>query len=105
MLFEAISKELTKELSEQLILEPGDVLNLSCDTNRPGAIHWFKEDIRVQQNVRIHIRGAAMEIRDVTYEDSGVYICMLRGTRKVLQNFTITVTGKISYTCLINTNW
>uniref|UniRef100_A0A8C2EYG7 Fibroblast growth factor receptor n=1 Tax=Cyprinus carpio TaxID=7962 RepID=A0A8C2EYG7_CYPCA len=82
----------TEETSEHLVLELGDVLKLRCDTNRPGTVQWFKGGVRVQHNARIQIRAAVMEIADVTYEDSGVYLCVLRGTKEALRNFAITVT-------------
>lgn len=84
---------MSEETSEHLLLEPGDVLKLRCDTNRPGAVHWFKGNMRVQHSARIQIRAGVMEITDVTYEDSGVYVCMIRGTREALRNFTIMVAG------------
>uniref|UniRef100_A0A8C1PQN6 Fibroblast growth factor receptor n=1 Tax=Cyprinus carpio TaxID=7962 RepID=A0A8C1PQN6_CYPCA len=87
-----VSEEPTEETSEHLVLELGDVLKLRCDTNRPGTVQWFKGGIRVQHNARIQIRAAVMEIADVTYEDSGVYLCVLRGTKEALRNFAITVT-------------
>uniref|UniRef100_A0A672RY12 Fibroblast growth factor receptor 4 n=1 Tax=Sinocyclocheilus grahami TaxID=75366 RepID=A0A672RY12_SINGR len=85
----------TEETSEHLLLELGDVLKLRCDTNRPGTVQWFKGGIRVQHNARIQIRAAVMEIADVTFEDSGVYVCMLRGTKEALRNFTITVADAV----------
>lgn len=91
------SEELSEETSEHLLLEPGDVLKLRCDTNRPGAVHWFKGDVRLQHSARMQIRAGVIEITDVTYEDSGVYVCMLRGTREALRNFTITVAGMIGH--------
>ncbi|TRY57851.1 hypothetical protein DNTS_017650 [Danionella cerebrum] len=72
-----VSEEPTEETSEHLLLEIGDVLKLRCDTNRPGAVHWFKGGVRLQHNARIQMRAAVMEISDVTFEDSGVYLCML----------------------------
>uniref|UniRef100_A0A671RUK3 Fibroblast growth factor receptor n=1 Tax=Sinocyclocheilus anshuiensis TaxID=1608454 RepID=A0A671RUK3_9TELE len=78
-----VSEEPTEETSEHLLLELGDVLKLRCDTNRPGTVQWFKGGVRVQHNARIQIRAAVMEIADVTYEDSGVYVCMLRGTKEM----------------------
>uniref|UniRef100_A0A9J7XKK8 Fibroblast growth factor receptor n=1 Tax=Cyprinus carpio carpio TaxID=630221 RepID=A0A9J7XKK8_CYPCA len=89
---ENVSEEPTEETSEHLVLELGDVLKLRCDTNRPGTVQWFKGGVRVQHNARIQIRAAVMEIADVTYEDSGVYLCVLRGTKEALRNFAITVT-------------
>ncbi|KAJ8348441.1 hypothetical protein SKAU_G00270300 [Synaphobranchus kaupii] len=80
---------------EHLLLEPGDVLKLSCDTNRPGAIHWYKGEEQIAHSARIQIRSAVMEISDVTYEDSGLYVCILRGTREPLRNFTITVADSL----------
>uniref|UniRef100_A0A673G3H6 Fibroblast growth factor receptor n=1 Tax=Sinocyclocheilus rhinocerous TaxID=307959 RepID=A0A673G3H6_9TELE len=84
MLCLEVSEEPTEETSEHLLLELGDVLKLRCDTNRPGTVQWFKGGIRVQHNARIQIRAAVMEIADVTFEDSGVYVCMLRGTKEAL---------------------
>uniref|UniRef100_A0A673FG64 Fibroblast growth factor receptor n=1 Tax=Sinocyclocheilus rhinocerous TaxID=307959 RepID=A0A673FG64_9TELE len=86
-----VSSGSRRTTSEHLLLELGDVLKLRCDTNRPGTVQWFKGGVRVQHNARIQIRAAVMEIADVTYEDSGVYVCMLRGTKEALRNFTITV--------------
>uniref|UniRef100_A0A673XAR8 Fibroblast growth factor receptor 4 n=1 Tax=Salmo trutta TaxID=8032 RepID=A0A673XAR8_SALTR len=80
-----------EDTTEHLLLEPGDVLKLRCDTNRPGGVYWYKEGTRVLHTARIQIRGGVMEITDVTYEDSGVYVCVLRGTKEPLRNFTITV--------------
>uniref|UniRef100_A0A673FHG5 Fibroblast growth factor receptor n=1 Tax=Sinocyclocheilus rhinocerous TaxID=307959 RepID=A0A673FHG5_9TELE len=71
-----VAEEPTEETSEHLLLELGDVLKLRCDTNRPGTVQWFKGGVRVQHNARIQIRAAVMEIADVTYEDSGVYVCI-----------------------------
>ncbi|XP_051960001.1 fibroblast growth factor receptor 4 [Xyrauchen texanus] len=90
-----VSEQPTEETSEHLLLELGNVLKLRCDTNRPGAVQWFKGGTGVQHSARIQIRAAVMEIADVTYEDSGAYVCMLRGTKEALRNFTITVTDAV----------
>uniref|UniRef100_A0A673XAQ2 Fibroblast growth factor receptor n=1 Tax=Salmo trutta TaxID=8032 RepID=A0A673XAQ2_SALTR len=86
-----VLEDLSEDTTEHLLLEPGDVLKLRCDTNRPGGVYWYKEGTRVLHTARIQIRGGVMEITDVTYEDSGVYVCVLRGTKEPLRNFTITV--------------
>ncbi|KAL6098404.1 fgfr4 [Pungitius sinensis] len=87
----------SEDTSEHLLLEPGNVLKLRCDPSaRPGmAVHWYKEATRVLPTPRIQIRGAVMEIADVTYEDSGVYVCVLRGTKEPVRNFTITVADSL----------
>uniref|UniRef100_A0A8C9T0H8 Fibroblast growth factor receptor n=1 Tax=Scleropages formosus TaxID=113540 RepID=A0A8C9T0H8_SCLFO len=82
--------------TEHLLLEPGDLMKLSCDTNRPGGIQWFKGVTRVLPSARIHMRPGVMEITDVTYEDSGLYTCMLSGTMEMLRNFTIVVTDSLA---------
>ncbi|MGH0155892.1 UNVERIFIED_CONTAM: hypothetical protein FKN15_030104 [Acipenser sinensis] len=69
----------------------GDVLKLTCETNRTVGINWYKEAVRVQAGDRVQIRPNVLEITDMTYEDSGLYLCVVRGTGEVLQNFTITV--------------
>ncbi|XP_056586921.1 fibroblast growth factor receptor 4 isoform X2 [Triplophysa dalaica] len=91
----SVTEEPTEETSEHLLLELGDALKLRCDTSRPGAVQWFKGGARVQHSARIQIRAAVMEIADVTYEDSGLYVCVFRGTKEALRNFTITVTDAV----------
>ncbi|XP_053187362.1 fibroblast growth factor receptor 4 isoform X3 [Scomber japonicus] len=59
------------------------------------AVTWYKEGVRVLATPRIQIRGAIMEITDVTYEDSGIYVCVLRGTKDPVRNFTITVADSL----------
>lgn len=91
-----VLEDLSEDTTEHLLLEPGNVLKLRCDmSTRPGmAVNWYKEGLRVLPTPRIQIRGAIMEITDVTYDDSGIYVCVLRGTRDPVRNFTITVAGK-----------
>lgn len=63
---------------------------------RPGmAANWYKEGVRLLPTPRIQMRGATMEITDVAYDDSGVYVCVLRGTKNPVRNFTITVVGRV----------
>lgn len=91
-----VLEDLSEDTTEHLLLEPGNVLKLRCDmSSRPGmAVNWYKEGVRILPTPRIQIRGTIMEITDVTYEDSGVYVCVLRGTKGPVRNFTITVAGK-----------
>uniref|UniRef100_A0A7N5ZVW1 Fibroblast growth factor receptor n=1 Tax=Anabas testudineus TaxID=64144 RepID=A0A7N5ZVW1_ANATE len=88
-----VLEDLSEDTSEHLLLELGNVLKLRCDTStRPGmAVNWYKEGVRVLPTPRIQIRGVIMEITDVTYDDSGIYVCVLRGTKEPVRNFTITV--------------
>ncbi|KAJ8276801.1 hypothetical protein COCON_G00085530 [Conger conger] len=88
-------EELGEDVVEHLILEPGDVLKLRCDSSRPGALLWFRGEQRVTHSARIQIRSGVMEVSDVTYEDSGLYVCVLRGTREPLRNFSITVADSL----------
>ncbi|XP_069565726.1 fibroblast growth factor receptor 4 isoform X1 [Brachyistius frenatus] len=92
-----VLEDLSEDTSEHLLLEPGNVLKLRCDgSSRPGmAVNWYKEGVRVLPTPRIQMRGAVVEIADVTYEDSGVYVCVLRGTKEPVRNFTITVADSL----------
>ncbi|XP_056265859.1 fibroblast growth factor receptor 4 [Pseudoliparis swirei] len=92
-----VDDELSDETTEHLLLEPGNVMKLRCDpSTRPGmAVNWYKEGVRVLATPRIQIRGAVVEITDVTYEDSGVYVCVLRGSKEPVRNFTITVADSL----------
>uniref|UniRef100_A0A8C6WZV4 Fibroblast growth factor receptor n=1 Tax=Neogobius melanostomus TaxID=47308 RepID=A0A8C6WZV4_9GOBI len=73
------------------------MLKLRCDlSSRPGmAVSWYKDGQRVSPTPRVQMRGTSVEISDVNYDDSGVYVCVLRGTKTPLRNFTITVTDAI----------
>ncbi|MEQ2206341.1 Fibroblast growth factor receptor 4, partial [Xenoophorus captivus] len=90
-----VPQDLSEDTTELLLLEPGNILKLRCDMNtRPGmAVNWYKERVRLLPTPRIQMRGAIIEITDVTYEDSGIYVCVLRGTKNPVRNFTITVAG------------
>lgn len=75
-------------------------------STRPGmAVNWYKEGARVLPTPRIQMRGAIMEITDVTYEDSGVYVCVLRGSKEPVRNFTITVAGKSTRSAVLMLYW
>lgn len=91
-----VLEDLSEDTTEHLLLEPGNILKLRCDmSTRPGmAVTWYKEAVRVLATPRIQIRGAFMQITDVKYEDSGIYVCVLRGTKVSVRNFTITVAGR-----------
>ncbi|XP_072230353.1 fibroblast growth factor receptor 4 [Leuresthes tenuis] len=88
-----VLEDLSEDTTEHLLLEPGNVLKLRCDmSTRPGmAVNWYKEGVRLLPTPRIQMRAAVVEITDVTYEDSGIYVCVLRGTKDPVRNFTITV--------------
>lgn len=92
-----VPQDLSEDTTENLLLEPGNIVKLRCDTNtRPGvALHWYKEGVRLLPTPRIQVRGVVMEITSVTYEDSGSYACVLRGTKNPVRKFTITVAGKM----------
>lgn len=94
-----VLEDLSEDTSEHLLLELGNVLKLRCDTStRPGmAVNWYKEGVRILPTPRIQIRGVIMEITDVTYEDSGIYVCVVRGTKEPVRNFTITVAGSDTF--------
>uniref|UniRef100_A0A8C1XFP1 Fibroblast growth factor receptor n=1 Tax=Cyprinus carpio TaxID=7962 RepID=A0A8C1XFP1_CYPCA len=71
----------------------GGHVKLVCKLHKPVStrLQWFKKDSN-----HLGPDGSplltVLTIADVTYEDSGVYLCVLRGTKEALRNFTITVT-------------
>ncbi|KAG9340921.1 hypothetical protein JZ751_020114 [Albula glossodonta] len=83
--------------SEQLVLLLGDILMLACDSNRSEPVLWYRRGawIRPGGRIRIWPRSGLLKISEVSYEDSGVYTCALRGTRDPLRAFTITVTDSL----------
>ncbi|XP_036403485.1 fibroblast growth factor receptor 4-like [Megalops cyprinoides] len=83
------------ETTERLLLVPGDLLKLSCDSNHTGPVLWYRGNVRVQHSARVQIRSRVMEITDVAYEDSGLYTCVLRSTRAPLRTFAITVVDSL----------
>ncbi|KAG2455277.1 FGFR4 factor, partial [Polypterus senegalus] len=85
-----------EETTEHLLLDPGDVLKLTCDTNRTSGINWYKEASRILSGTRVQIRHNVLEISDMTYEDSGLYLCVVQGTGEILRNFTITVVDSLA---------
>ncbi|XP_068186814.1 fibroblast growth factor receptor 4 [Antennarius striatus] len=92
-----VMEELSEDTTEHLLIEPGNILKLRCDmSTRPGmAVSWYKDGSRVLATPRVQIRGVTMEITDVTYEDSGVYVCVLRGSKEPVRNFTISVADSL----------
>uniref|UniRef100_A0AAV2J9L7 receptor protein-tyrosine kinase n=1 Tax=Knipowitschia caucasica TaxID=637954 RepID=A0AAV2J9L7_KNICA len=92
-----VVEEFLDDTMEHLLLEPGNQLRLRCDlSSRPGmAVSWYRDGTRVLATPRVQMRGTSLEISDMTYEDSGVYLCALRGTRNPLRNFTITVADAV----------
>lgn len=80
---------------EHLLLDPGNTLKLYCDANQSGAsVVWYKESRPLVSGGRIRLHQGLLEISEVTYEDSGLYMCRARGTGEVLRNSTISVVGR-----------
>ncbi|XP_041253381.1 fibroblast growth factor receptor 4 isoform X2 [Onychostruthus taczanowskii] len=78
-------------------MEPGNTLKLYCDANQSGAsVVWYKESRPLVSGGRIHLRQSLLEISEVAYEDSGLYVCRARGTGEVLRNFTISVVDSLA---------
>lgn len=92
---ELFESPLLESEEEHLLLDPGNTLKLYCDANQSGAsVVWYKESRPLVSGGRIHVRQSLLEISEVAYEDSGLYVCRARGTGEVLRNFTISVVGR-----------
>lgn len=92
---ELFESPLLESEEEHLLLDPGNVLKLYCDTNHSGAsVVWYKESRPLVPGGRVHLQQSLLEISEVAYEDSGLYVCRARGTGEILRNFTISVVGE-----------
>uniref|UniRef100_UPI00398F2157 fibroblast growth factor receptor 4-like isoform X1 n=1 Tax=Pristiophorus japonicus TaxID=55135 RepID=UPI00398F2157 len=86
----------TAQPQDHILLDPGDGLKLTCDTNRSVNINWYKEDKQVLSGDKVIIARKVLEIVEMTYDDSGLYLCVVRGTGEILRNFTVTVADSLS---------
>uniref|UniRef100_A0A674GAI7 Fibroblast growth factor receptor n=1 Tax=Taeniopygia guttata TaxID=59729 RepID=A0A674GAI7_TAEGU len=94
---ELFESPLLESEDEHLLLDPGNTLKLYCDANQSGpSVVWYKETHPLVSGGRIHLRQSLLEISEVTYEDSGLYMCRARGTGEVLRNFTISVVDSLA---------
>ncbi|CAH2277346.1 fibroblast growth factor receptor 4 [Pelobates cultripes] len=90
------SKNSPSELEEHLLLDPGNALRLFCDTNQSNSVNWYREHERLLSGGRIRMVGTILEVSDVTYEDSGLYLCVVRGTGQILRKFSISVVDSLA---------
>ncbi|RMB96635.1 hypothetical protein DUI87_26700 [Hirundo rustica rustica] len=94
---ELFESPLLESEEEHLLLDPGNTLKLYCDANESDAsVIWYKESRPLISGGRIHLRHSLLEISEVAYEDSGLYVCRARGTGEVLRNFTISVVDSLA---------
>lgn len=92
---ELLESPLLESEEEHLLLDPGNTLKLYCDTNRSSAsVVWYKESQLLVPGGRVRLQQTLLEISEVAYEDSGLYMCQARGTGEILRNFTISVMGR-----------
>lgn len=84
------------ESQDHILLDLHDGLKLTCGTNQSENVNWYKEDKQILPSERMHIARKVLEIVETTYNDSGLYLCVVRGTGKILKNFTVTVADSLS---------
>ncbi|GLD47631.1 fibroblast growth factor receptor 3 isoform X1, partial [Lates japonicus] len=82
---------------EDYVLGMGDTLEMSCDLEDPSEpIVWFKDGIGLVPSNRTRLGQRMLRIINVSYEDSGVYLCRLAHSNALLSNYTIRVTDSLS---------
>ena len=92
---ELFESPLLESEEEHLLLDPGNALKLYCDANQSGAsVVWYKESRLLLPGPRVRLQQGVLEITEVAYEDSGLYVCRARGSGEVLRNLTISVVGE-----------
>lgn len=79
----------------------GDLLEVPCDLDDLSEpVAWFKDGAALTPSNRTRVGQRLLRITNVSYEDSGVYVCRLarhRGSGSsapVLSNYTVRVTGE-----------
>lgn len=80
---------------EDYVLGMGETLQISCDLDghsEPGV--WFKDGAVLVSSNRTRVGQRMLRIINVSYEDSGVYLCRLARSNKLLSNYTIRVSGE-----------
>ncbi|KAJ8282744.1 hypothetical protein COCON_G00052630 [Conger conger] len=84
-------EEQAGESVERLLLLPGEVLTLRCESNLTEPVRWSRAGVWVRHGGRVRLHAAVLEISDLSYEDSGVYNCAPRNARAPLRSFVITI--------------
>uniref|UniRef100_A0A8C3IFQ0 Fibroblast growth factor receptor n=1 Tax=Chrysemys picta bellii TaxID=8478 RepID=A0A8C3IFQ0_CHRPI len=84
------------ETEEHLLLDPGHVLRLHCDDNHSLGVAWYKEAKQLFPGGRVRIWQRTLEIAEVAYEDSGLYMCRAQDTGQSLRNFTISIVDSLA---------
>lgn len=79
----------------------GDLLEVPCDLDDLSEpVAWFKDGAALTPTNRTKVGQRLLRITNVSYEDSGVYVCRLARHRgsgssvSVLSNYTVRVTGE-----------
>ncbi|OXB80999.1 UNVERIFIED_CONTAM: hypothetical protein H355_006082 [Colinus virginianus] len=94
---ELFESPLLESEEEHLLLDPGNALKLYCDANQSGlSVLWYKESRPLVPGPRVRLQQGVLEIAEVAYEDSGLYVCRARGTGEILRSFTISVVDSLA---------
>lgn len=81
----------------------GDLLEVPCDLDDLSEpVAWFKDGAALTPTNRTRVGQRLLRITNVSYEDSGVYVCRLArhrgggdgGNAPALSNYTVRVTGE-----------
>nr|XP_015199867.1 PREDICTED: fibroblast growth factor receptor 3 isoform X3 [Lepisosteus oculatus] len=82
---------------EDFILGIGDTLDLSCGPQGVSQqVAWFKDGAAVLPSNRTRIGQKVLRIINVSYEDSGVYLCRLAHGGALVSNYTVKVADSLS---------
>lgn len=82
----------------------GDLLEVPCDLDDLSEpVAWFKDGAVLTPTNRTRVGQRLLRITNVSYEDSGIYVCRLArhrgsgssgGNAPALSNYTVRVTGE-----------
>ncbi|XP_042199129.1 fibroblast growth factor receptor 3 isoform X2 [Callorhinchus milii] len=86
-----------RTLLEEFVLSSGDTLELSCNTQGSSlATKWVKDGLDIVPSNRSQVEQRLLKIINISYDDSGLYICKFLQTHEILSNFTVRVTDSFS---------
>lgn len=84
-------------LPKEFVLSSGDTLELSCNTQGSSlATKWVKDGHDFVASNRSQVGQKLLKIINISYDDSGRYICKSLQTHEILCNFTVRVTDSFS---------
>ncbi|KAM9477024.1 fibroblast growth factor receptor 3 isoform 5-T5 [Clarias gariepinus] len=86
----------TEVFLEDYVVAMGDSLDLQCNPPNGLSVRWQKDGDIVPPGNRTQLRSNTLHIKNVSYDDSGVYSCRDKHDNTLIGNYTVKVTDSLS---------